>query len=63
MSNPVASEKPNASPRREKIRVRVESLRRSPQFSMLGLPEIAALGISLILLLVVIFTYVYFFVP
>lgn len=63
MSNPVATEKTNVSARREKIRVRVESLRRSPKLGMLGLPEMAALGISLVLLLVVLFTYFYLFAP
>ncbi|HEY0323249.1 MAG TPA: hypothetical protein VGC66_19995 [Pyrinomonadaceae bacterium] len=63
MSNQAATEKTTASPRRERIRIRVESLRRAPKLGILGLPEIIALGMSFILLAIVLFTYFYFFVP
>lgn len=62
-SNQAATEKTTASPRRERIRIRVESLRRAPKLGILGLPEIIALGMSLVLLAIVLFTYFYFFVP
>ncbi|HEV7843662.1 MAG TPA: hypothetical protein VGO69_08175, partial [Pyrinomonadaceae bacterium] len=63
MSNQAATEKTTSSPRRERIRIRVESLRRAPKLGILGLPEIVALGISFVLLAIVLFTYFYFFVP
>jgi Tfp pilus assembly protein PilO len=64
MSNQTATEKTNtATPRRERVRIRVESLRREPKLGILGLPEIIALGISLLLLVIVLFTYFYLFVP
>lgn len=63
MSNQAATEKTNPSARRERIRIRVESLRRAPKLGILGLPEIIALGLSFVLLAIVIFTYFYFFVP
>ena len=63
MSNQAATEKTNAPARRERIRIRVESLRRAPKLGILGLPEMIALGVSLFLLAVVIFTYLYLFVP
>jgi Tfp pilus assembly protein PilO len=63
-SNQAASEKTNASPpRRERIRIRVERLRRAPKLGILGLPEMIALGISLVLLAIVLFTYFYLFAP
>jgi hypothetical protein len=49
--------------RRERIRIRVESLRRAPKLGILGLPELIALGISFLLLAAVIFTYFYLFAP
>lgn len=63
-SQATQQEKTNASrPRRERIRIRVESLRREPKLGILGLPEIIALGISLVLLAIVLFTYFYLFAP
>lgn len=64
MSNQAATDKtPAPVARRERIRIRVESLRREPKLGMLGLPEIIALGISFLLLTIVIFIYFYLFVP
>lgn len=64
MSNQAATGKATASgARRERIRIRVESLRRAPKLGILGLPEIIALGISFLLLAIVIFTYFYLFAP
>jgi hypothetical protein len=65
MSNQAATDKPAApsSARRERIRIRVESLRRAPKLGILGLPEMIALGISFLLLAIVIFIYLYLFVP
>lgn len=63
MSDQAATEKTNAPARRERIRIRVESLRREPKLGILGLPEMIALGVSLLLLLAVIFTYFYLFAP
>lgn len=63
MSDHAATEKTNAPARRERIRVRVENLRRAPKLGIFGLPEIIALGTSLLLLAVVLFTYFYLFAP
>jgi hypothetical protein len=63
MSNQAATEKTTQPARRERIRIRVESLRRAPKLGILGLPEIIALGLSLLLLAVVLFTYFYLFIP
>ena len=63
MSDQAATTKTNVSPRRERIRVRVESLRRAPKFGFLGLPEIIALSTSFILLAITLFTYFYLFAP
>jgi hypothetical protein len=65
MSEQAANGKANASssPRRERIRVRVESLRREPKFGIFGLPELIALGTSLVLLAVVLFIYFYLYIP
>lgn len=63
MSNQAATEKTARPARRERIRIRVESLRRAPKLGILGLPEIVALGVSLLLLVVVLFTYFYLFIP
>lgn len=64
MSNQAATGKTTASAaRRERIRIRVESLRRAPKLGILGLPEIIALGISFLLLAILIFTYFYLYVP
>ena len=64
MSNPpAATGKPSISERRERVRVRVQNIRRAPGLSMLGLPEIVALGTSLLLLLILIFTYLYLYAP
>jgi Tfp pilus assembly protein PilO len=63
MSNQVATEKTARPARRERIRIRVESLRRAPKLGILGLSEMIALGVSLLLLAVVLFTYFYLFIP
>jgi hypothetical protein len=63
MSNQAANTKANGATRRERIRVRVDSLRRAPKFGILGLPEIIALGTSLVVLLVLLFSYLYFYAP
>jgi len=53
-----------AGTRREKIRVRIERLRRSRQRShILGIPEIVGLASSALLLLAVVFAYLYFLMP
>jgi Tfp pilus assembly protein PilO len=49
--------------RREKIRVRVEHLRQSRQRSLIGLPELAGLAASTLILLAVIFAYLFFLRP
>ena len=63
MSDQAETPKANVSQRRERIRVRVESLRRAPKLGIFGLPELIALGTSLVLLAVVLFTYFYIFTP
>jgi hypothetical protein len=63
MSNQVATEKTARPARRERIRIRVESLRREPKLGILGLPEMVALGLSLLLLAIVLFSYFYLFLP
>lgn len=62
MSNDQITEK-NVQARREQIRVRVDRLRQSRQRSIIGIPELAGLGASAIMLLAVIFTYLYFYGP
>ena len=62
-SNQATHEKPEAPARRERIRIRVESLRRQPKLGILGLPEMIALGVSLLLLAILLFTYLYLFAP
>jgi Tfp pilus assembly protein PilO len=49
--------------RREKIRVRVEKIRKSRQHSTLGLAEIIGLGTSALMLLIVFFAYFSFLTP
>jgi hypothetical protein len=49
--------------RREQIRVRVDKLRQSRQRSALGVPEIAGLAGSAIMLLAVVFVYLSFYSP
>ena len=52
------------STQREKMRVRIERLRRSRQRShILGIPEIVGLAASALLLLAVVFAYLYFLMP
>lgn len=63
MSDQAATSKTNTPARRERIRVRVENLRRAPKLGILGLPEILALGVSFIMLAIVLFTYFYLFAP
>lgn len=62
MSDPNATERATPA-RREQIRVRVEHLRQSRQRSMLGLPELAGLAASALMLLAVIFAYLFFLRP
>jgi hypothetical protein len=59
--SPVTEKK--SAPRREKMRLSVEKLRQSRQRSILGLPEIAGLMGSAVMLLAVIFVYLYFYTP
>lgn len=63
MSNQATTEKTTTPARRERIRIRVESLRRAPKLGILGLSEMIALGVSLLLLTVVLFSYFYLFIP
>jgi hypothetical protein len=63
MTDKAANTKAGGGTRRERIRVRVESLRREPKLGILGPPEMIALGTSLLLLLVVLFSYLYFYAP
>ena len=62
MSDPKTTEKA-ASARREQIRVRVEQLRQSRQQSLLGVPELAGLAASALMVLAVIFAYLFFLRP
>jgi Tfp pilus assembly protein PilO len=62
MSNDQATGK-GAPARREQIRVRVDKLRQSRQRSIIGLPELAGLMGSCVMLLAVVFTYLYFYSP
>jgi hypothetical protein len=63
MSEQAATNKTNGQARRERIRIRVESLRREPKLGMLGLPEMIALGLSFLMLAIVLFAYFYRFLP
>ncbi len=63
MSDQAATTKTNPPARRERIRVRVESLRRAPKLGILGLPELIALALSFFLLVIVLFTYFYIYGP
>jgi hypothetical protein len=51
-----------ASPRRQ-ISVRVEQLRRAPAVNILGIPELIGLAGAALLAVLVIFAYIYFYVP
>ncbi|HKC65548.1 MAG TPA: hypothetical protein VKB86_18040, partial [Pyrinomonadaceae bacterium] len=62
MSNEQVREK-TAQPRRDKIRVRVDRLRRSRKLSIFGVPELVGLAMSAIMLLAVVFAYLYFYSP
>ena len=62
MSDPNVTEK-TAPARREKMRIRVEHLRQSRQRSLLGLPELAGLAASALMLLAVILAYLLFLRP
>ncbi|MDT4952854.1 MAG: hypothetical protein QOJ02_992 [Acidobacteriota bacterium] len=62
MSNNQTTEK-GATARRASISVRVDKLRQSRQRSIIGLPELAGLMGSCVMLLAVVFTYLYFFSP
>lgn len=62
MSDPNVAEKTTPA-RREKIRVRVEHLRHSRQRSLLGLPELAGLAASALMLLAVVIAYLFFLRP
>jgi Tfp pilus assembly protein PilO len=62
MSDPKTAEK--AAPvRRQQIRIRVEKLRQSRQRSLLGMPELAGLAASSLMLFAVIFAYLFFLRP
>jgi Tfp pilus assembly protein PilO len=65
MSDPKTTEKAAkaASARREQIRIRVEQLRQSRQQSLLGVPELAGLAASLLMVLAVVFAYLFFLRP
>jgi Tfp pilus assembly protein PilO len=62
MSDPKATQG-NTPGRSEHVRVRVRKLFRSRQRSMLGLPEIAGLAASALMLLAVVFAYFSFLTP
>lgn len=62
MSDPKTTDK-TAPLRREQLRVRVEKLRQSRQRSLLGMPELAGLAASGLMLLAVIFAYLFFLRP
>jgi hypothetical protein len=53
----------NTQPPREKIRVRVDRLRRSRQRSVIGVAELVGLAGSLVMLLAVLFAYLSYFTP
>ncbi|HEY0404361.1 MAG TPA: hypothetical protein VGC89_01455 [Pyrinomonadaceae bacterium] len=62
MSDPQQTE--NRPPRRRaQIRVRVDKLRQSRQRSMLGVPELAGLAASALVLLTVVFAYLFYLRP
>ncbi len=63
MSEPQPALDKAAPARREQIRVRFDNLRRSRQQGMFGIPEIAGLAASGVMLLAVLFSYFYFLVP
>jgi Tfp pilus assembly protein PilO len=63
VSDPKPQEKSSTPGRREQIRVRIEKLRVSRKQSIFGLPEMMGLAASLVLLLMVVFSYLYFLVP
>lgn len=60
MSDPKQTEK---TARREQIRIRVANLHQSRKRSLLGLPELAALAASALMLFAVIFAYLFFLRP
>ena len=62
MSDPKATP-PGSHGRFEYIRVRVRKLVQSRQRSVLGVPEIAGLIASAVMLLAVVFAYLYFLTP
>jgi Tfp pilus assembly protein PilO len=62
MSNPKPTER-EKSARREQLRVRVEQLKQSRRRSLLGLPELAGLFASALMMLAVIFAYLFFLRP
>ncbi len=62
MSDPKATEKATPA-RRERVRVRVEHLRQSRKRSLLGLPELAGLAASFLMLLAVFIAYFLFLRP
>ncbi|HJZ80812.1 MAG TPA: GspMb/PilO family protein [Pyrinomonadaceae bacterium] len=51
-----------AAPRRQ-ISVRVDQLRRGPALSILGLPELIGLACAALLVILVVFAYLYFYLP
>ena len=62
MSDPNVTEKTTPA-RREQMRIRVEHLRQSRQRSLLGLPELAGLAASALMLLAVVIAYLFFLRP
>jgi Tfp pilus assembly protein PilO len=63
MSEPQRPSEQTATVKREQISVRLKQLRHSRQHGMLGVPEIAGLAASGVMLLAVIFAYFYFLTP
>src|SRR5262245_40434721 len=52
-----------ALPARNQISLRVDQLRRSPVMNVIGLPELIGLAGAAVLALVVVFAYLYFYLP
>jgi Tfp pilus assembly protein PilO len=63
VADPKAQGKRVRGARRAQVRVRVDKLRQSRQRSMFGLPELAGLAASLLILICAVFAYLYFLVP
>jgi len=52
-----------ATPSRRQIPIRLDQMKRSPAFNMLGLPELIGLAGAALLAILTIFAYVYFYLP